>query len=70
MVAAQGLSTEVGSALVGAARAAFLRGLVASEVISGVGTLLLAVFAWVTFRSVEAPQRSLAARACRALRSG
>ena len=34
------------------AREAFLRGLVVSEVVSGVGTLVLAVFAWVTFRRV------------------
>jgi DHA2 family multidrug resistance protein-like MFS transporter len=52
VVAAQQLSGEVGTALVGAAREAFLRGLVVSEVISGVGVLALAVFAWQTFRRV------------------
>jgi DHA2 family multidrug resistance protein-like MFS transporter len=57
VVAARGLSTEVGAALVGAARDAFLRGLVVSEVISGVGTLALAVFAWVTFRREGVSQR-------------
>jgi DHA2 family multidrug resistance protein-like MFS transporter len=57
VVAAQDLSTAVGSALVGAARAAFLHGLVVSEVISGVGTLALAVFAWVTFRREGVAER-------------
>jgi MFS transporter, DHA2 family, multidrug resistance protein len=52
VVAAERLPAEVGTVLVGAARVAFLRGLVVSEVISGVGTLLLAAFAWVTFRRV------------------
>jgi len=52
VVAAEQLPAEVGTVLVGAAREAFLRGLVVSEVISGVGTLVLAVFAWVTFRRV------------------
>ena len=50
VVAAQQLPNEVGTALVGAAREAFLRGLVISEAISGVGALALAVFAWATFR--------------------
>ncbi|HWC72728.1 MAG TPA: MFS transporter, partial [Gemmatimonadales bacterium] len=50
VVAAQQLPADVGSALVGAAREAFLRGLVVSEMISGVGALVLAGFAWVTFR--------------------
>jgi len=52
VLAAEQLPAEVGTVLVGAAREAFLRGLVVSEVISGVGTLVLAVFAWVTFRRV------------------
>jgi len=50
VVAAQHLPGELGTALVAAAREAFLRGLVVSAVISGVGTLALAAFAWVTFR--------------------
>jgi DHA2 family multidrug resistance protein-like MFS transporter len=50
VAAAQQLPSEVGTVLVGAARAAFLRGLVVSQVISGAGALALAVFAWVTFR--------------------
>jgi len=50
VVVAQHVPSEVGAALVAAARAAFLRGLVVSEVISGAGTLALAAFAWVTFR--------------------
>ena len=54
LVAAEQLPGEVGTALVGAARAAFLRGLVVSEAISGVGALVLAGFAWVTFRQVGA----------------
>ena len=52
VVAAQQLPADVGAALLGGARAAFLRGLVVSEVISGAGALALAVFAWVTFRRV------------------
>ena len=52
VAAAQQLPGDVGTALVGAARAAFLRGLVVSELISGVGTLALAVVAWATFRRV------------------
>jgi DHA2 family multidrug resistance protein-like MFS transporter len=51
---AQELPKEVGSALVHAARDAFLRGLVICAVISGVGSLFLAVFAARTFRSVAA----------------
>jgi DHA2 family multidrug resistance protein-like MFS transporter len=50
VAAAQQVPAEVGTALVGAAREAFLRGLVASAVISGLGTLALAGFARVTFR--------------------
>jgi DHA2 family multidrug resistance protein-like MFS transporter len=52
VLAAEQLPGEIGTALVGAAREAFMRGLVVSEVISGVGTLALAVFAWATFRRV------------------
>jgi hypothetical protein len=48
--AAQQLSREIGAALLGSAREAFQRGLVVSEVISGVGALALAAFAYVTFR--------------------
>ena len=55
VVAAQQLPAEAGTALVGAARAAFLRGLVVCELISGVGSLLLAVFAARTFRRVAVP---------------
>jgi DHA2 family multidrug resistance protein-like MFS transporter len=40
---ASGLPEEVGSALIGAARAAFLRGMRVSAVISAVGTLALAI---------------------------
>lgn len=50
VVVAQHLPAEIGPGLVAAAREAFLRGLVVSEVISGAGTLALAAFAWVTFR--------------------
>ncbi|HKA57609.1 MAG TPA: MFS transporter [Gemmatimonadales bacterium] len=50
VLAAEQLPAELGTTLVGAARAAFMRGLVLSEVISGFGTLALALFAWVTFR--------------------
>ncbi len=56
-LAAQQLSAETGAALLGAARAAFLRGLVVCEVISGIGTLALAVFAWATFRRVGVSPR-------------
>jgi len=38
------------TALLGAARDAFVRGLVLCQMISGIGTLVLAVFAWATFR--------------------
>ena len=47
---AQRLPGDTASALVGAARAAFLRGLVVCQVISGVGTVVLAFVAWATFR--------------------
>ena len=50
VVAAQQLPGDTGAALVGAARDAFVRGLVLCQVISGIGTLALAVFAWATFR--------------------
>ncbi len=50
VLAAQQLPAEVGTTLVGAARAAFMRGVVVSEVIGGVGTLALALVAWATFR--------------------
>jgi DHA2 family multidrug resistance protein-like MFS transporter len=51
-VTAQQLPAEAGAALVEAARGAFMRGLVVCELISGVGMLLLAVFAAATFRRV------------------
>src|SRR5438874_4274238 len=50
VVAAQQLPGETGTALLGAARDAFVRGLVLCQMISGAGSLALAVFAWVTFR--------------------
>ena len=50
VVAAQQLPAETGAALLAAARDAFLRGLVLCQVISGIGTLALAVFARATFR--------------------
>ncbi len=50
VVAAQQLPGDTGAALVDAARDAFVRGLVLCQVISGIGTLALAVFAWATFR--------------------
>ena len=49
---AQQLPPERAVALVGAAREAFLRGLVVCQVISGVMTLVLATFAWAMFRRV------------------
>jgi DHA2 family multidrug resistance protein-like MFS transporter len=52
VVVGQHLPVDVGAALLGAARAAFVRGMVVSEVISGVGTVALAAFAWRTFRRV------------------
>ena len=50
VVAAQQLPGDTAAALVDAARDAFVRGLVLCQVISGIGTLALAVFAWATFR--------------------
>jgi len=50
VVAAQQLPGETGTALLGAARDAFVRGLVLCQMISGIGTLVLAIFAWATFR--------------------
>ena len=52
VVAAQQLPAETGAALLAAARDAFLRGLVLCQVISGIGSVGLAVFAWATFRRV------------------
>jgi DHA2 family multidrug resistance protein-like MFS transporter len=46
------LPTAVGSALVGAAREAFLRGLAICALMSGVGSLVLAIVAGATFRKV------------------
>ncbi len=57
VVAAQHLPAETSATLLGAARAAFLRGLVLCQVISGVGTLALAIFAWGTFRRVGVASR-------------
>ena len=50
VVAAQQLPGETGTALLGAARDAFVRGLVLCQMISGAGSLALAIFAWATFR--------------------
>jgi MFS transporter, DHA2 family, multidrug resistance protein len=56
---AQSLPAVVGAAVVGAAREAFLRGLVLCAAISGVGSLVLAIVAAATFRRVGvAPQRT------------
>src|SRR6266540_3413111 len=52
VVAIQQLPAEAGAALLDAARDAFLRGLVLCQVISGIGSLALAVFARATFRRV------------------
>src|SRR2546430_378525 len=57
VVAAQQLPGDMGVAVLGAARGAFLRGLVICQVISGIGTLGLAVFAGVTFRRVGVSAR-------------
>ena len=46
------LPAAAGAALTDAASQAFLRGLVLSTVIGGVGTLVLAVIAAATFRQV------------------
>jgi len=53
VVVAQRLPGAAAATLLGVAREAFVRGLVVSQVISGVGTLALAVFASVTFRRVR-----------------
>jgi DHA2 family multidrug resistance protein-like MFS transporter len=59
VLVAEQLPAAVGTALLETAREAFVRGLLLSEVISGVVTLGLAGFAWLTFRrvgrSVSAP---------------
>ncbi|HEV8380496.1 MAG TPA: MFS transporter [Gemmatimonadales bacterium] len=52
VVAAQQVPGDTGAALLDIARDAFVRGLVLCQVISGIGTLALAVFAWRTFRRV------------------
>src|ERR1043166_9485969 len=52
VVAAQRIPGDAGAALLGAARDASVRGLVLCQMISGVGTLALGVFAWRTFRRV------------------
>jgi len=54
VVAARELPAETGATLIGVARAAFLRGLVVCETISGLGSLALALFAWATFRRQQA----------------
>ncbi|MGE5802647.1 MAG: MFS transporter [Gemmatimonadota bacterium] len=54
VVAAQHLPGDTGAALLGAARNAFLSGLVLCQLISGTGALALAVFARATFRRVGA----------------
>jgi DHA2 family multidrug resistance protein-like MFS transporter len=48
------LPPHVGAAVVGAAREAFLRGLVLCAAISGVGSLVLAIFAAAKFRRIRA----------------
>ena len=53
VVVAQHLPGAAAATLLGVAREAFVRGLVVSQVISGVGTLALAVFASVTFRRMR-----------------
>jgi len=50
VVAARQLPADTGAALLDTARDAYVRGLVLCQVISGIGTLALAVFAWATFR--------------------
>jgi len=50
---ASNLSTQLGAALVDAARGAFLRGLTLCAMISGVGYLALAVYAACTFRDAR-----------------
>ena len=52
VVAAHQLPGDTGAAVLGAARDAFVRGLVLCQMISGIGSLALAVFAWRTFRRV------------------
>jgi MFS transporter, DHA2 family, multidrug resistance protein len=52
VVVAQQLTAQAGSALVAAAHDAFLRGLVVCQVISGAGSVALAIFAARTFRRV------------------
>jgi len=53
VVAAQQLPAVAGAELLAAARDAFLRGLVLCQVISGIGSVALAVFAWASFRRVD-----------------
>ena len=53
---ARQLPTTVGSALVDTASGAFMRGLMLCALISGVGSLVLAVFAGAAFRRAEAAQ--------------
>jgi hypothetical protein len=61
VAAADQLTGATAAALVGAARAAFLDGLELCAVISGVGSLALAVFAAVAFRrGGGAPRHSAA----------
>jgi DHA2 family multidrug resistance protein-like MFS transporter len=55
VVVAQQQPGEAATALVDAARAAFLRGLVLCELIGGVGSLALAIFAAAMFRPGGAP---------------
>jgi DHA2 family multidrug resistance protein-like MFS transporter len=52
VVATHQLPGDTGAALLGAARDAFVRGLVLCQVISGIGSLVLAIFASATFRRV------------------
>ena len=57
VVVARQLPAEVGTALVDAARSAFVHGLMVCQVIGGVGALALAVFATAAFREVGALPR-------------
>ena len=57
VVAAQQLPGDTGAALLDTARDAFVRGLVLCQMISGIGSLALAVFAWATFRRVATSAR-------------
>ena len=57
VVAAQQVPGDTGAALLDAARDAFVRGLVRCQLVSGIGSLALAVFASRTFRRVGVSTR-------------